>query len=536
MDRQVTVPQSKTMLCFGFALLLALLPLTLNAQSVPNGGSITSGQIWTAPQWATAWQSKVDTAQLGVTIPTYPQTAAEIAASVTPVQFQIAPCDVNRYAVNTTPGTTDMSAAFQAAANACVSVYAPGGLYLVGGVTIPNTTGLAIYGDGASSVIVQKATGSVFKWSTSAVVLSLQSIKNLRFNAVNGTAHTINTAGAQGLTLQNLMFSDCPNSFDCIFLNGAASTQAHDNLLSNIQIYIGASTPNAGIELGSLMVDMTISKFWMNGNFNATYCLELDSGASAIALIDSSPYNAKTTDVIAVNNNNFLQFTHDIFGPTATSGGGPNVSITGGSFHEFTGNHFQSATAGQSAVALAGTSAAHFTANIFEALATTQYAVSESAGANFTSIIGGGVVAPGSFTAPIFNLTGAQSSACNMVSSGVGNINCLGAGTGPTKEIAFTITFNGTGAPTSASCLHCGASPAASRTGVGLYTYTHNAAIGASASVTCTMNQPLTASGAFVPVVQTATNSASIAINSVGTTPALTDPSSSVSMSCIAIN
>lgn len=38
----------------GFGAALAL------AQSVPNGGSITQGQVWTTPQWNTAWQAKVD--------------------------------------------------------------------------------------------------------------------------------------------------------------------------------------------------------------------------------------------------------------------------------------------------------------------------------------------------------------------------------------------------------------------------------------------------------------------------------------------
>jgi hypothetical protein len=41
-------------------LLLLLLPTLALAQSVPNGGVITLGQVWTPAQWNTAWQSKVD--------------------------------------------------------------------------------------------------------------------------------------------------------------------------------------------------------------------------------------------------------------------------------------------------------------------------------------------------------------------------------------------------------------------------------------------------------------------------------------------
>lgn len=42
-------------------LLLSLITTAAFAQTVPNGG-ITQGQIWSVPQWLTAWQSKADTA------------------------------------------------------------------------------------------------------------------------------------------------------------------------------------------------------------------------------------------------------------------------------------------------------------------------------------------------------------------------------------------------------------------------------------------------------------------------------------------
>jgi hypothetical protein len=85
---------------------LALLFASLvQAQSVPNGG-ITPGQVWTTPQWVNAWQAKADTAnpnfigtvQLnGVSLPSYPQTAAEIAAAATPVNFTYPAGAAQRY-------------------------------------------------------------------------------------------------------------------------------------------------------------------------------------------------------------------------------------------------------------------------------------------------------------------------------------------------------------------------------------------------------------------------------------------------------
>lgn len=40
------------------------------SQSVPNGGPITTGQVWTATQWNNAWQSKFDVTGGSLTAPT----------------------------------------------------------------------------------------------------------------------------------------------------------------------------------------------------------------------------------------------------------------------------------------------------------------------------------------------------------------------------------------------------------------------------------------------------------------------------------
>lgn len=54
-------------------------------------------------------------AQIGAIL--YPQTAAEITAAITPTNYFYPPLTVDRYGTNTTPGTTSMAAAFQAAIN-----------------------------------------------------------------------------------------------------------------------------------------------------------------------------------------------------------------------------------------------------------------------------------------------------------------------------------------------------------------------------------------------------------------------------------
>lgn len=67
----------------------------------------------------------------------YPRTSTEIAAGVTPVNYYKEPGNVLRYGTNTTPGTTDMSAAIQAAVDANDNVFLPDGIYRVDtGITL----------------------------------------------------------------------------------------------------------------------------------------------------------------------------------------------------------------------------------------------------------------------------------------------------------------------------------------------------------------------------------------------------------------
>jgi parallel beta-helix repeat protein len=85
------------------------------------------------------------------------QTTAEAAAGVTPVNLQYAAGNALRYGSNTTPGTTDMTAAIQAAINQSgiiggVSAYVPSGLYLVSATLNLVTNGI-LYGDGSKTTL-----------------------------------------------------------------------------------------------------------------------------------------------------------------------------------------------------------------------------------------------------------------------------------------------------------------------------------------------------------------------------------------------
>lgn len=77
----------------------------------------TTAQTWTLRYGANA---------------TYDQTEAEIAASVTPVNYSYQTGNILRYGTNTTPGTTDMTAAFTAARSVTDGRYhLTSGTYLV---------------------------------------------------------------------------------------------------------------------------------------------------------------------------------------------------------------------------------------------------------------------------------------------------------------------------------------------------------------------------------------------------------------------
>jgi hypothetical protein len=95
----------------------------------------------------------------------YPRTAAEIAAGVTPTDYSYAPGHVLRYGENTTPGTTNMATAFQAAISSHPGeVFVPAGTYLIGSQLVcPDDT--RIVGAGHTRTIITKGfSGDLFSF------------------------------------------------------------------------------------------------------------------------------------------------------------------------------------------------------------------------------------------------------------------------------------------------------------------------------------------------------------------------------------
>lgn len=127
-------------------------------------------------------------------------TAAETAAAVTISDYSYEPGNVLRYGTNTTPGTTDMSTAFQAALDQAAEdggapVYVPAGTYQIDTKLTATLTGsndherILIYGDGAKSVIESGVVGdATLELSDSQLV----TVKGLRFEGNSLTGATGN--------------------------------------------------------------------------------------------------------------------------------------------------------------------------------------------------------------------------------------------------------------------------------------------------------------------------------------------------------
>lgn len=102
----------------------------------------------------------------------YPRTAAEIAEGVTPTNYAYPPGHVYRYGTNTTPGTTDMSAAFASAALVC----APHPMRLpVASMRV--NTGFVIPAEG--SVIGDHWQGSIIEWYGSGACMRVVGTVNV---------------------------------------------------------------------------------------------------------------------------------------------------------------------------------------------------------------------------------------------------------------------------------------------------------------------------------------------------------------------
>ncbi len=189
----------------------------------------------------------IDTTKFG-----YPQTLAEQAALVTPVNLYIKPYDINRYGTNTTPGTTDMTTALQAALNTGQAVYIPQGTYLITTACQLKTTQQLVYGDGALSILLTKTDIETLFSSTGVFGVVLQDIQfNNTYTGGGGgptNFHVHFGTGASGCTVLRCNFNTSltgavvSNSFHAgLWFEGANLNNCLDCTFGQAQILMGST-------------------------------------------------------------------------------------------------------------------------------------------------------------------------------------------------------------------------------------------------------------------------------------------------------
>ncbi len=140
----------------------------------------------------------------------YPQTAAELAAGATPINFRFVESHFSRYGNNTTPGTTDMLVAVQAAcdtsANGGSDAFIPSEIFAVSNfVTVASNTTLR--GEGKSSAIKGLFAAPLNRIITSSVSVQQTNIilKDFCVDRTHANSqHGVLLGGIKNLLIDNL--------------------------------------------------------------------------------------------------------------------------------------------------------------------------------------------------------------------------------------------------------------------------------------------------------------------------------------------
>jgi hypothetical protein len=135
----------------------------------------------------------------------------EDSAGVTPTNYAYPPGHLLRYGTNTTPGTTDMSAALQSALNIGEAVYIPEGNFRIATACQMTTTHQRIYGDGQQSILLTTTNIETLYSSTSVFGVEISGIKfnNTVSEAVTGPTefHVHFGTGASGCKIMDCEFN-----------------------------------------------------------------------------------------------------------------------------------------------------------------------------------------------------------------------------------------------------------------------------------------------------------------------------------------
>jgi hypothetical protein len=201
----------------------------------------------------------------------YPQTVSEVAARVTPTNYYYSPGNVLRYGTNTTPGTTDVSAAFQAAfdqqSQGGAAIYAPTGTYLIASVvSTSSATPFTLYGDGmGKTVIIKSVDADCFVVTNTVSGHNQITISDLTISPgvamSKGAALNLTCTGIiPSVTLRNVMILCGGNS---VFRYGIKLHNCGDVQMSRVFVY--------GVDATS-MIGVAVTQSVASTAYNFTGC------------------------------------------------------------------------------------------------------------------------------------------------------------------------------------------------------------------------------------------------------------------------
>lgn len=344
-------------------------------------------------------------------------------------------------------GSTNDTAAIQAALNSgAAAIFVPpstaGCKFTT--LTMPVAVqGFTFFGVGTGSKLIQ--TGAGIKWPVNlSIDYHNEVIKDLWIDGTAGTGNTIDTSYEGGVTLRDLYIVNPPVGFAAIYLDGSSTTYTHDDRVLNLQVY-GTTAADAGIALGAHNSDALISKFIMNGNFNAVYGIHAYDGAQTTTISDSHPYNTSSYVFYGAGSTTYSQgfiFANDTFDNS-------HADIVYLSMYRgavFSGNYFEAVPSGHNAITLSNTIDIAILEPQFQSAGGANYMVQELGSATTTRVVGGSSASIGNFSSQPFQFISPLASAA----PGFAGYATLGRylgwnGVGQAAQTAGTTLFYGPG-------------------------------------------------------------------------------------------
>lgn len=231
----------------------------------------------------------------------YVQTAAELAAGVTPVDTSVAPGNLNRYGTNTTPGTTDMTSAIQAAVNQAAQggapVYVPPGTFASGQISL--ASGVTIYGEGYFSCLKLIASGNNYLLANTNANVYVDDvlIRNIRIdgNKLNNTSGGGIALNGRRCKVREVYVHDTVNAG---MFHGAPSAGAANTPLSGHGGFYRNTLMNCGKSNSWGAMALTHGSDWVMSD-NTIWCTDAQGDYG----IDVEPNSGNAVSGVVIANN-----------------------------------------------------------------------------------------------------------------------------------------------------------------------------------------------------------------------------------------